>query len=100
MRSPSASFARLRWALTLRCAEASRLLSEANERPLSRLERNAVRGHLLVCRGCRAARRQIATLRAAARDLGDGLGDATLSPAARERIAAAIRAESDGESTP
>jgi hypothetical protein len=49
--------------LTLSCDESSRLLSDHQERQLSRPERLAVRMHLMVCRRCRKFRRNLELLR-------------------------------------
>lgn len=47
------------------CAESTRLMSEAQERPLTRGERLALRWHLLLCAGCRRFERQLDWLRRA-----------------------------------
>lgn len=47
------------------CAESTRLLSEAQERPLSGGERVALRWHLLMCGACRRFERQLDWLRLA-----------------------------------
>ncbi|WP_231999974.1 zf-HC2 domain-containing protein [Hydrogenophilus thermoluteolus] len=39
--------------MMMNCQEATRLLSEARERPLSVTEKWALRFHLLMCSGCR-----------------------------------------------
>jgi hypothetical protein len=39
--------------LTLRCREAAALLSAAQDGELSRMDRWALRGHLLICGPCR-----------------------------------------------
>lgn len=51
----------------LSCKEVTRLLSEAEERPLGVRERVALRLHLLICDGCTNFRRQIIFLRRSAR---------------------------------
>jgi hypothetical protein len=59
------------------------------DRPLTLGERLQWRTHLLICRGCRAYRRQLAILRQALRTLEQHPLDeagATLSDAARDRI--------------
>ena len=45
--------------LTLRCREAAALLSAAEDGELSRMDRWALRGHLLICGPCRRYRRQL-----------------------------------------
>ena len=51
----------------LTCREATRLMSEAQDRELETSERLSLRLHLLACRGCRAYRRQMDFLRSACR---------------------------------
>lgn len=51
----------------MNCHEATRVLSEAQDRPLRFTERCALRVHLLYCRGCRRFRRQLDFLRRACR---------------------------------
>lgn len=54
----------------LNCKEATRLLSEAQERELGVPARLALRLHLAICTGCRNFERQAAFLRDATRRLG------------------------------
>lgn len=75
--------------LSLRCEEADRLMSDSLDRRLGRTERLALRGHLLVCRSCRRAGRQLRALRQAMRKTMDGVE--TLSPEARDRMRAALK---------
>jgi len=49
------------------CKEASRLLSQAEERPMSAWQRVRVNWHLAVCGMCRAFERQLAFMREAMR---------------------------------
>lgn len=49
--------------LTLSCRRASQLLSKAQDTPLTRTERAALRLHLLICRSCRRFNRQLILLR-------------------------------------
>jgi len=51
----------------LKCREATRLMSEAQDRELESGEHLSLRLHLMTCRGCRAYRRQMDFLRAACR---------------------------------
>lgn len=51
----------------LSCREASRLMSEARERPLRWRERFALRLHLRVCAACRDFRKQLDFIAAAMR---------------------------------
>jgi hypothetical protein len=79
----------------LTCQEAARLMSEQLERPLGVRERWELRLHLWFCVNCRRCKRQLAVLRLALRRLGQraDLHGADLSPAARERIRAALLAQ-------
>lgn len=74
------------------CKEASRLASDALNRRLTLRERIALRTHLLICAACRRFEQQIAFLHDAASRMSaaDAGTSVTLSPAARERIAARI----------
>jgi hypothetical protein len=51
----------------LSCKDVSHLLSQAEERPMTRWERVRVRWHLAVCAMCRAFERQLAFMREAMR---------------------------------
>ncbi len=51
----------------LSCREATRLLSQREDRKLTLGERAALRLHLAICRGCRAVSEQIPFLRRALR---------------------------------
>ena len=87
--------------LTLHCRESVVLLSAAQDRPLNRTERWALRMHLLICRPCRAYRRQIARLRQLARDAlirlegGEQLPGLGLSDEARQRLRRTIEEAGD-----
>ena len=47
----------------LSCKEATRLMSQSMERPLTLGERLSLRLHLVICIGCRRAERQFRFLR-------------------------------------
>ena len=49
----------------LNCKEATELMSQAQVRPLGRVESLRLRLHLLLCRGCRSFNAQMAFLRRA-----------------------------------
>lgn len=49
----------IRTILTLRCEEASRLMSDGYDRRLLWWERWAIRGHLIACRVCPGVKRQL-----------------------------------------
>ena len=58
--------------MNLSCKEATRLLSQREDRRLGFAEGAALRLHLAICRGCRAVSEQIPFLRRAlARYLGE-----------------------------
>jgi predicted anti-sigma-YlaC factor YlaD len=83
--------------LNLPCDGMTRLASESLDRDLSRLERVALRSHLLYCSACRRYARQIALLRDAMRRLltrlesGEPLPGTGLPDDVRERIKHALR---------
>ncbi|MBN1909091.1 MAG: zf-HC2 domain-containing protein [Pirellulales bacterium] len=83
--------------LTLHCDESSHLLSDAQDRELTRVERAALSFHLMLCRNCCRFRRQLEFMRKALRRLaghdepGEMSTTATLSPEARDRIREAVR---------
>lgn len=78
----------------LKCRDIARMASEQLDRPLSLRERVSFRMHLLMCRLCRRYVRQLVLLRRVAARFGELPGSTTrsLSQAARERIAARLRA--------
>ena len=51
----------------LSCKDVSRLLSQAEERPMTAWERMRVKWHVSVCRMCRAFERQLGFMREAMR---------------------------------
>lgn len=55
----------------LSCKETSRLVSQGLDRELAFGERVALRMHLAICVGCRRAKRQMAQLRRAVRQLAE-----------------------------
>lgn len=57
--------------MNLSCKEATRLMSQSQDRDLSLGERAALKLHLALCRGCRAVSEQFEFLRRALRRLGD-----------------------------
>lgn len=83
-------FAKIRFILTIRCQDASRLASESLDRRLCLYEKLALRLHQGVCWSCRQFERQIRLLRDAANRLqptsGDNKPDAELSAAAKHRL--------------
>ncbi len=80
--------------LMLTCKDASHLLSERQERPLSRRERWGLRLHLWMCVSCRRFEQQLDLMRRAMRLLRrrvEAEADAAELPAdARERIRRAL----------
>jgi hypothetical protein len=94
-----ALMSRLKWLwclLNLSCEGMSRLASESLDRDLGRLERFALRSHLVYCAACRHFQRQIKLVRSAMRRLTRGAGFGERSPGtglsheARERIKRAL----------
>ena len=61
--------------LMLNCAEATRLLSEGQDRELPRGERTVLRVHTWMCSGCRNFGEQLGFLRQATRAYARGEGD-------------------------
>lgn len=82
----------------LNCAQASRLVSDALDQPLTWKQRLALRLHLALCGACRRFAAQMRWLGVAGRKLSDHAGhdvaSEALSMQARERIAAALRDDS------
>lgn len=56
----------------MNCSEATRLMSEALDRPLSAQERFALRVHTMLCRGCNNYGKQMVFIRRAMRRVRDG----------------------------
>jgi hypothetical protein len=56
----------------LSCKEATELMSQEQDRPLTLAERLALRLHVLICSACNNYRRQMNVLRAACRRFGGG----------------------------
>ncbi len=83
--------------LNLPCEGMSRLGSESLDRDLGRLERVALRTHLLSCSACRRFQRQIKLLRCAMRQLvrrveaGEPSRGPDLPDEVRERIKRALK---------
>lgn len=81
----------------LTCHQATRLVSEQQERPLTRWEHWGLRLHLWICTSCRRFSRQLQLLRRALHELGRSDSalqhGPELSPAARQRIRHALAAQ-------
>ncbi len=56
----------------INCRQATRLMSEAQERPLTLGERLQIKLHILICSGCRNFRHHLTTLRNAAQRFAKG----------------------------
>jgi hypothetical protein len=56
----------------LSCRQATALMSQEQDRPLTLAERVALRLHVWICDGCNNYRRQMSVLRAACRRFGGG----------------------------
>ena len=73
----------------LTCQQATRLVSERQDRPLRGRERVGLWVHLMMCRFCRAFERQLAYLQAIARrhtEAGLASGGPALSAEAKARL--------------
>ncbi len=57
----------------LSCRQATELMSQEQDRPLSLPERLALQLHVWICAGCTNYRHQMQVLRAACRRIGGGL---------------------------
>ena len=78
------------------CRQASRLQSDALDKPVSLSRRIGLRFHLLLCKWCRRYGKQIRFLRDAVHDHPDELTEAAprrLSPEARERLKRSLNHE-------
>ncbi len=56
----------------LSCKQATRLASQALDRPLSLRERLGLRAHLMICAGCAQFERQLGFLREASKRFAEG----------------------------
>ncbi|MCM2287969.1 MAG: zf-HC2 domain-containing protein [Sulfuritalea sp.] len=56
----------------LSCKQATELMSQEQDRPLTLAERLGLRMHVWMCTGCNNYRRQMDVLRAACRRFGSG----------------------------
>ena len=83
----------------LSCEETFRLVSESLDRQLPLRQRIAVRMHLLMCKACSRARRQLLFMRKAIQHLEDDIEKAVslpaLSPQARDRMKNLMRLSTD-----
>jgi len=81
-------------ALSPNCKEATRLQSDALDRPLSRFQRIGLRIHLALCVWCSRYGKQIKFLRSAAQHCEhDHSLEQTMPPEARERIKRALKTD-------
>ncbi|MBI5248754.1 MAG: zf-HC2 domain-containing protein [Desulfomonile tiedjei] len=89
----------------LNCREASQLISESLDKPLTLRQRMSLKAHLLMCRYCTRFQRQMLFLRdiirrAAHQETGDAgpeSSDISLTLEARKRIKDAMKRTSLGE---
>ena len=86
------------------CKEATRLASDAHERPLTRYETIAMRFHMAICLMCRRWERQVGALDSLCRNYPRGIEDTRqyrpdqrLTDACKARIKEALRGESDDD---
>ncbi|MGC3957373.1 MAG: zf-HC2 domain-containing protein [Verrucomicrobiota bacterium] len=90
------SFARGMAELSPSCREATRLQSEAMDRPLSLRKRIGLRIHLMLCRWCHRYGRQIGFLRSVTHEHekhDQMLPPQTLRPEAKERMKERLKSE-------
>lgn len=57
--------------MMMNCKQATALISQGQDRPLSRRERIALRLHTLICRGCNNYNKQMAFIRETMKRLRD-----------------------------
>lgn len=86
--------------MMISCKEATKLISDSMDRPLSLRRRFALRLHLFMCRFCSRYRKQSFLIREAMRRLAHeedtpGTSDLSLTPEARDRIKAAVEKKID-----
>ena len=90
--------------LTLRCDQASRLISQVQDAPLNKAERLALRLHLVSCRVCRTYKRQLKLMRETLDELTDpkiyatmasSLLDEAQSQALRKRLSKKLQENLD-----
>ena len=88
--------------LSLNCRQASRLLSEAEDRNLSSMERFGLKLHVATCKSCRKFREQLVIMRQSLKTLDTQLYSSSdpqsapqLSDDARERIRQKLASEKD-----
>jgi len=84
-------FARTVWyVLTLRCEEADRVRAVGRSEDLTRAERAGAWLHTMLCKSCRAARRQARKLDDLVQDMAEQPTGTALSDGARSRILEAV----------
>jgi hypothetical protein len=54
----------------MNCKHATQLMSQAQDRPLTRRERMALKLHLMICKGCNNYNKHLDFIRKAIRQLG------------------------------
>ena len=83
--------------LTLTCDESSRLLSDAMDRDLARVERVALRMHNITCKSCKRFTNQLSFLRKSAPKAVIEDGNEALSADAKERLRESLKQASQEE---
>jgi hypothetical protein len=79
----------------LSCKQASQIISQSLDRPLTMRERFALRLHLLICKYCKRFSQQLQTLRVALRQMTSSIeSNSTIEmpSAAKKRIADTVEA--------
>lgn len=83
--------------MDIHCKRATELISDSRHRKLTRYERVCLALHMMICRACRAYRRQVELIEEALRESGASVDELlasageSLSPDARQRIEDALR---------
>lgn len=90
--------------LKLTCKDASQLMSQSYDRRLGLMEKAGLRFHLLICRSCQIANRQLDFLHQLCAQMAVKPDDITslqpgLTAEARERILKELHRKQDGQST-
>jgi hypothetical protein len=88
----------------LTCKDASQLMSQSFDRRLGLMEKAGLRFHLLICKSCRVAHRQLDLLHWFCKRIAADPSDITsvqpgLSAEAEERILKELRRKQGGQST-
>lgn len=81
----------------LSCKQASQIISQSLDKPLTMRERFALKLHLIICKYCKRFSQQVQTLRVALKQMISSIENSNtieLPSAAKNRIAALVEANS------